>query len=150
MKGGLEKKIEEITGVKDVKLSTLKSNGIFLFNYAWLNLCFRMWWKGVYLSLLKLLKNPLPYTVNIYFCYLVVIYLVHYNCKPIKLPETDNPKYKHSCQSCCFKCVCVYVRVRVCTYNKYIIPLTPFRGHDWWASHVISCLVAICRMLGMN
>lgn len=25
----------------DVKLSTLKSNGIFLFNYAWLNLCFK-------------------------------------------------------------------------------------------------------------
>lgn len=34
MKGRLEKKIEEITRVKDVKLSTLKSNGIFLFNYA--------------------------------------------------------------------------------------------------------------------
>lgn len=25
----------------NVKLSTLKSNGIFLFNYAWLNLCFK-------------------------------------------------------------------------------------------------------------
>lgn len=32
-----------MNGGKDVKLSTLKSNGIFLFNYAWLNLCFKMW-----------------------------------------------------------------------------------------------------------
>lgn len=34
MKGWLEKKNEEMNRGKDVKLSTLESNGIFLFNYA--------------------------------------------------------------------------------------------------------------------
>ena len=38
IKGQFEKKNEEMNGRKDVKLSTLKSNGIFLFNYTWLNL----------------------------------------------------------------------------------------------------------------
>lgn len=42
MKGQFEKKNEEMNVGKDVKLSTLKSNGIFLFNYVWLNLCLMM------------------------------------------------------------------------------------------------------------
>lgn len=39
-KGRVEKKIEEMNRGKDVKLSTSKSNGIFLFSSAWLNLSF--------------------------------------------------------------------------------------------------------------
>lgn len=41
MKGRLEKKIEEITRVKDVKLSTLKSNGIFPFQLCLIELVFQ-------------------------------------------------------------------------------------------------------------
>lgn len=33
----------KMNGEKNVKLSTLKSNGIFLFSYVWLNLRFKMW-----------------------------------------------------------------------------------------------------------